>query len=77
MRHDQLLDKIDTLETRYSDYQSYQALRAVVELHEPAYGDFPDEPALCGWCTCHDCDHTVDYPCKTIQKIEGAFNADL
>lgn len=68
---DKLLDRVDTLEARYSDYQSYQALRAVVELHQP------DQSGLCEWCTCRDCTHMVSYPCKTIQKIEGALNANL
>lgn len=77
MRHDQLLHGIKELERISEGMWGTKALRAVVELHEPMYGDFPDEPALCGWCTCHDCDHTVDYPCKTIRVIEGAFDANL
>lgn len=43
---------------------SWNALKAVVELHKPM------ESGLCEWCTCRDCEHLVDYPCKTIQKIE-------
>jgi hypothetical protein len=77
MRHDELLHGIKELERLSEGMWGTKALRAAVELHEPKYGDFPDIEPVCGWCTCHDCDHIVGYPCKTIRAIEGAFNADL
>jgi hypothetical protein len=70
MTHDELLAKIDEeLATDYEDscgnvFIGLKALRAVVELHRPT------EARLCEWCTCMDCEHSVEYPCKTIQKIE-------
>lgn len=69
MTHDELL-------ARVSDYKNAAfgflvALRAVVAMHAPEYGDFPDVEPVCGWCTCRDCGHIVDYPCKTIRKIEA------
>jgi hypothetical protein len=71
MTHDELLAALAyTPHTDPNGAKMHAALRSIVELHEPKYGDFPDEEALCGWCTCTDCDHIVDYPCKTIQKIQ-------
>jgi len=69
--HDELLEKIDTLEARYTDYPSYLALRAVVELHQPAW-TFP-EGSNNSIPICLQCRHTefpADYPCPTIQAIE-------
>ena len=74
--HDELLKKIDWIvNTKNAEIKtlstlgvavlaSLNALRVVVELHKPT------ESGLCEWCTCRDCQHLVDYPCKTIQKIE-------
>ncbi len=73
MTHDELKTRIQdkfSSHTDFHDAQIVNALYRVVELHEPKYGDFPDEEAICEWCSCHDCNHIVDYPCKTIQKIE-------
>ena len=66
MTHDELLEriKIPYVAIGGFSWQIEQALRAVVELHKPT------ESGLCEWCTCRDCQHLVDYPCKTIQKIE-------
>jgi hypothetical protein len=64
--HDELLAKVDTLEARYTDYSTYLALRAVVELHNPV-------GVICSWCTCHEDNHIVEYPCKTIRAIETAL----
>lgn len=66
MSHDELLTRIK--EGQWVDRDEMRlrsnALRAIVELHTPM------EAGLCEWCTCRDCQHLVDYPCKTIQKIE-------
>ena len=70
MTHDELLAKIDTIEARYTDYPSYLALRAVVELHKPEYGDFPDEDITCDHCGRLNSAEMVPYPCPTIQAIE-------
>lgn len=64
MTHSELLATIEESELGWYYGWMKDALRAVVELHEPLNG-------VCGWCTCRDCDHTVDYPCKTIKVIEG------
>ncbi len=55
-----------------------RALFKVVELHEPKYGDFPDEEAICEWCfhlayepTGLSMDYEdYAYPCATIRAIE-------
>lgn len=70
MTHDELLATIEKSELGwYYDWMK-DALRAVVELHGQV-------GVVCGWCTCYDCDHIAMYPCKTVQTIQGAFNADL
>ena len=68
MTHDELLAEINGKIhlTNYHDdllFEITAAIRAVVELHEPLGG-------VCVWCTCRECNHVVDYPCKTIQVIE-------
>ena len=70
MTHDELLDKIDTLEARYTDYPTYLALRAVVELHKPI------EDNRCESCYREEYFggrhlEIGKYPCSTIQAIEG------
>ncbi len=64
MTHDKLSKQLEGLWHDSYKAPGYMALRAVVELHKPM------EAGLCEWCTCRDCEHLVDYPCKTIQKIE-------
>lgn len=74
MTHDELKTTIQLKFNNQSplhDAQIVNALYRTVELHEPEYGDFPDVEPVCGWCTCRDCGHIVDYPCKTIRKIEA------
>ena len=71
MTHDELIAEINAKInlTNYHDdalFEIIAAIRAVVELHEPLGN-------VCNWCTCHDCEHIVDYPCKTIRAIEKAF----
>jgi hypothetical protein len=67
MKHNELLEIMteaveDSLEYEW-DKKGWSALLALVQLHQ----DFNN---VCEWCTCRDCDHIVDYPCKTIQTIE-------
>ena len=68
MTHDELLAKIKEMNPYVAiggdRWKQEQALLAVAELHKPT------ESGLCEWCTCRDCQHLVNYPCKTIQKIE-------
>lgn len=47
----------------------HKTLRAVVELHKPEYGDFPDEDAICLLCSAER-EYVISYPCLTIQSIE-------
>ena len=78
MTHDELLAEIDQWLT-HSEIAKGQpnkainvlkALRAVVELHKPEYGDFPDEDITCDHCGRLNSAEMVPYPCKTIQAIE-------
>jgi hypothetical protein len=64
MTHDKLLAALAyTPHTDPNGAKMHAALRSIVELHESLGG-------VCVWCTCRECDHVVDYPCKTIQVIE-------
>ncbi len=70
MTQEELLQKLadiahnkDAHEAR-NDY--LLALRAVVNLHNPV-------GVICSWCTCHEDNHIVEYPCKTIRAIETAL----
>ena len=64
MTHDELLTRLwEKRNSLCDNLDVHFALSAVVELHSPV-------GVVCGWCTCQDCDHIVDYPCKTIQAIE-------
>lgn len=67
MTHEELLIKISDLGDNclgiMAGAKMSDALRAVVELHSPV-------GVICGWCTCHEDNHIVEYPCKTIQAIE-------
>ncbi len=67
MTHDELLNKLDSMEMRYkNEAPRRNALRAVVELHN-ARGGWIFQGVLqdqfCGICD-------VEYPCPTIQAIE-------
>lgn len=65
MRHDQLLEEINTVE---HPWWMQDALKAVVELHKPDEPDFPDE-----WESCVECSgngYVAMYPCQTIKAIE-------
>ena len=75
MTHDELLAKIDytvaiyeglsVLDTRV--LTAYlKALRAVIELHKPT-----KNRSIEGWCDV--CTDYYQYPCPTIQAIEGAL----
>ena len=64
MRHDQLLDEINTVE---HPWWMQDALRSIVELHTPSDPYWPDEPIWCEGCTKQE---IVDYPCETILLIE-------
>ena len=75
MTHDELLAKIDytvaiyeglsVLDTRV--LTAYlKALRAVIELHKPT-----KNRSIEGWCDV--CTDYYQYPCPTIQAIEGVL----
>ena len=66
MRHDQLLEEINTVE---HPWWMQDALRSVVELHKPEYGDFPDEDVVCLFCS-EEREYVIMYPCQTILAIE-------
>jgi hypothetical protein len=66
MTHDQLITELNCrleIALYNGDPQAIHALKAVVELHNPI-------GTICNWCTCHEDNHIVDYPCKTIRIIE-------
>jgi hypothetical protein len=64
MTHEELLAKLAyTPHTDPNGDKMHKALRAIVELHNPI-------GTICNWCTCHEDNHIVDYPCKTIRIIE-------
>jgi len=65
MTHNELLSKIvqGEYQARGADVIAWQALRVLVEMHDPI-------GLVCGWCTCRDCEHIVEAPCKTIKAIE-------
>ena len=73
MTHDELLIEINRrLDVSYynGDPQSMQALRAVVELHKPAFA-VVDGVKGAEWCyQCADQRGYAKYPCPTIQAIE-------
>ncbi len=69
MTHEELLAKIGEPADEgyeYCDIIFNKALRAVAELHNPV-------GVICSWCTCHEDNHIVEYPCKTIRAIETAL----
>jgi len=71
MTYDELLAKIDYTVAIYEGLSVLDirvltayltALRAVVELHKPQE-KLPN--------TCQECDYYGDWPCSTVQAIEG------
>ena len=76
MTHDELLNKLDSMEMRYkNEAPRRNALRAVVELHRPVQGssdiqnyDYVGCDACVEWS--HDGNMNLRYPCPTIQAIE-------
>jgi hypothetical protein len=58
MTHDELIAIIDV-----NSMVNPKPLLEVIKLHSPI-------GTVCGWCTCYEDNHIVDYPCKTIKIIE-------
>ena len=86
MTHDELLELIAANEEFYGDgtnrTPSWTALRGVVELHKPEYWENIHDPNWNG-NECSVCftdgnleipSARIDYPCPTIQAIEGQLN---
>jgi hypothetical protein len=73
MTHDELLIEINRrldVALYNGDAQSIHALRAVVELHKPAFA-VVDGVKGAQWCyQCADQRGYAKYPCPTIQAIE-------
>ena len=63
MTHDELLDCV---KPEYAYGKIGDALRAVVELHKPT-----KNRSIEGWCDV--CTDYYQYPCPTIQAIEGVL----
>ena len=64
MNYDELLADINEAIQYEEDKQVWKALRAVVELHKPT-----KNRSIEGWCDV--CTDYYQYPCPTIQAIEG------
>ena len=75
MTHDELLEELNEIindfDTKYDNSNPYyKALRAVVELHKPAFA-VVDGVKGAEWCyQCADQRGYAKYPCPTIQAIE-------
>ena len=66
MNYDELLADINEAIQYEEDKQVWKALRAVVELHKPT-----KNRSIEGWCDV--CTDYYQYPCPTIQAIEGVL----
>ena len=75
MTHDELLAVLNEViedDIHHLATQTAQALRAVIELHEPRASVAPEYPK--GFTVGKDCSMCdMNYPCPTIQAIEGAL----
>jgi hypothetical protein len=70
MTHDELSKKLEGLWHDSFKAPGYAALRAVVELHKPAFA-VVDGVKGAQWCyQCADQRGYAKYPCPTIQTIE-------
>ena len=69
MTHDELLEICQDQWHETNGSPAARIMSAVVALHKPEYGDFPDEDASCLLCSAER-EYVISYPCLTIQSIE-------
>ena len=77
MTHDELLDKLESIEywqEQYANGTFLKALRAVIELHTPLPNSNKNKVDNCSYCSNHMHGHYYVYPCQTIQHIMRALN---